>query len=84
MPLKFPENKTLFTKDSILTFGKYSGETVFDIILKDAGYILWCIDTIDWFDVTIEVEDLAREFYTDEQFDSYIYDICDYLRGDIW
>lgn len=77
MALKFPKNRTLFTKDSILTFGKYEGETVLDVIKKNAGYILWCIDEIDWFDVTTEIADLAREYYEDRLWDYSYGNPCD-------
>ena len=37
-------------------FGKYEGQLISDIIIKDFNYVKWCIDNIDDFDYKIEYE----------------------------
>ncbi len=53
---------TIFKLDSNLTFGKYKGKTIQDVINDDPDYIAWAADTIEWFDLdeeAIEAVDIA-------------------------
>lgn len=62
------KNKT-FTIDDIITFGRYKGEYISDIIKDDPNYLAWCIDSIDWFDVDAYLEELIYEStYWDEDY----------------
>ena len=49
----------LFDLGSPITFGKYKPDDLVlaQVISLDAEYVQWCIDNIDWFDVTPEVQD---------------------------
>lgn len=40
---------TFFYPDSMLTFGKYKGQRVSDILERDPDYIAWCTENISWF-----------------------------------
>lgn len=40
--------------DRTLTFGKYKGKPIKLIILTHIGYIMWCLNNIDWFVLTPE------------------------------
>ena len=37
-----------------MTFGKYKGQDVKYIILTHIGYIMWCLEHIEWFSLTDE------------------------------
>ena len=36
-------------QERVLTFGKYKGQDIKYIILIHIGYIMWCLENIDWF-----------------------------------
>jgi len=57
---------TTFTKDSILTFGKYKGETVRSAIQDDPGYISWACDEIEWFELDNDAFDYLQKYLADE------------------
>jgi hypothetical protein len=68
------------SRDDILTFGKYKGWKVDDIAAENPGYLIWCIENIDWFKVSKEYEralrlDMAEEDRYDWSIDPY--DLCD-------
>lgn len=62
---------TLFTKDSILTFGKYKGETVKSIIKDDPDYIAWACDEIEWFELDNEASLLLENYLSEKGADDY-------------
>ena len=43
------KNWTIFTAESIFTFGKHNGKTLEQVAQCDAPYILWCVRNIDKF-----------------------------------
>jgi hypothetical protein len=43
------KNWTIFTAESIFTFGKHQGKTLEQVAQCDAPYILWCVRNIDKF-----------------------------------
>lgn len=45
-------------EDRLLTFGKYKGETIKYILLTHIGYIMWCLENIDWFYLTDEEQSI--------------------------
>jgi len=46
-----------------MTFGKYKGEVLIDVINKDPQYIIWCAGNIEGFYLHPECkEDLERSF----------------------
>lgn len=40
------------------TFGKYKGKSYTKIILTHIGYIMWCLNSMDWFRLTDEEQEL--------------------------
>ena len=34
-----------------LTFGKYKNETLLEVIIKDANYILWALNNVSFFSI---------------------------------
>jgi hypothetical protein len=53
----------------ILSFGKYEGQTIKDVIRVDPDYILWCIDNIEWFELDEEAEEELEWAYADDDED---------------
>lgn len=49
--------ETITDRDTELTFGKYKGLTVGEVILYDPQYLLWAIDNLDWFDLDHKLMD---------------------------
>ena len=47
-------NVTMFYLYSTLTFGKYKGKTVKEVMTLDPGYILWAYNNIEWFTIDKE------------------------------
>ena len=48
---------TVFTKTSILTFGKHKGKTIQAVIAIAPDYLIWALSNIAWF----ELDDEAME-----------------------
>lgn len=44
--------------DNILKFGKYKGQPVKKIILTHIGYIMWCLDNLNWFKLNEDEQEL--------------------------
>ena len=64
--------KTIFGLNSKLTFGKHQGKLVKDVIESNASYILWCIESIQWFELDEEADDaLDDALYSDDEGDYY-------------
>jgi len=64
--------------DSELTFGKYIGQTVHQVLHKDPSYIVWAHDTIEWFKVESAIYEEASDG-ADEQKRQYLIDNLDYI-----
>ncbi len=48
---------TIYKLETELNFGKkHKGETIEEIIEDDPEYLLWAIDTIEWFELDDEAE----------------------------
>ena len=47
-------NVTMFYLYSSLTFGKYKGKTVEEVMTLDPGYLLWAYNNIEWFTIDKE------------------------------
>lgn len=41
-----------------LTFGKYKGDPIKKIILTHIGYIMWCLDNLNWFKLNEDEQEL--------------------------
>ena len=41
-----------------ITFGKYKGQYIVDLILTHIGYIMWCLDNIPWFSLDDEEQQI--------------------------
>jgi hypothetical protein len=35
-----------------LTFGKYKGNTIAEVVSKNAQYLIWCSNSIEWFELS--------------------------------
>lgn len=56
-----------YTLSDHLTFGKYYGMTIQEVLQKDADYIEWCKNKIDGFviiDETIGTRNVKSSFYS--------------------
>ena len=42
-----------------LTFGKYKGKTVADVLVEDPSYIVWAHENVDFFKVSTEIYQIA-------------------------
>lgn len=43
-----------------LTFGKYKGKTVADVLIEDPSYLVWAHNNVDFFKVSTELLQIAR------------------------
>ena len=77
-----PQNGNMKYKlDSLLGFGKYRGNTVKKVLNHDPSYITWCLESIEWFDMS----DQDREYVFkkskvenhDYDYAIDVYDFCD-------
>ena len=68
--------------DTRLNFGKYCGETLKTILEDDPGYLVWCLENVEWFEVDQDLEDIIYEAYDWEQereMWDYDFNINDYI-----
>lgn len=55
-------DKTIFKLDTQLNFGKYKGYTIRQIIDDGgAGYLEWCMDNIEWFELDDKTYERVEE-----------------------
>lgn len=54
-------DKTVFGLKDNLTFGKYKGERVEDVIKDNKAYISWCLDNVQFFKLSEEALALYME-----------------------
>lgn len=45
---------SVFRKHYTLTFGKYKGKKIEDVIEEDPKYLLWAHENIEWFQLSDE------------------------------
>jgi hypothetical protein len=50
--------------DDKLTFGRFAGETLGDVLRVDGGYVKWCLDNLPTFSLDDEARQLYEELYT--------------------
>ena len=81
MTLYFIDEELIDPESYVFTFGQYKGIEYTDVAYDDPGYILWCVENLDWFNV--DEEELIRLTSLAEDgegpFDSYIADEYDYV-----
>lgn len=58
--MKKPNRKQLFSPETQLRFGKYSGKELASVIELDPDYILWCLENIPWFALDSSADDLLQ------------------------
>jgi hypothetical protein len=46
---------------TVLTWGKHEGQSIEDIITDHPKYIEWCLENLDWFDLSKS----AMEYYNE-------------------
>jgi hypothetical protein len=51
---------TIFGLDDVLTFGKYKGCVVKNVIAKNPSYISWANQNIEWFELSPEASNQLR------------------------
>ena len=69
--------KALIGLNYAFHFGKYKGEILKDVLEEDPNYIIWCSDSIDWFDLDTDVYDMASEKDANKEDAGYYYDTDD-------
>jgi len=52
---------TVFGLAHRLTFGKYKGKTVQEVIDQNPRYLDWCLETIEWFDLSAEAREALED-----------------------
>lgn len=50
-------NVTIFGRGNRLTFGKYKGKLVEDVVMADSDYLIWAHNNISWFELDEDVLD---------------------------
>ncbi len=57
-----PKKKpTTFNLNSKFTFGKYKGKEVEPIIVQDPTYVKWCINNVEFFELSDRAKSLLDE-----------------------
>lgn len=51
--------------DSVMTFGKYKGQTIRKLCVLNPGYLLWCHKNVHWF--KLDKDSLRIAIAKDEQ-----------------
>lgn len=46
-----------------LGFGKYKGSTIEEVLKKDASYIVWCIENIKYFKLSLNFKNAILDAY---------------------
>lgn len=65
--------KTLDLDDNI-TFGKYKGWLIKDLVEHNPQYLLWCQENISWFDLHSDVLEVIEENEIDREFNQVIHE----------
>ena len=70
--------KKAFVENDVLTFGKFKGKNIDNVIADDVSYILWACESIDGFSKSLTKEQRKRikEVHYEEylSWDNYDYD----------
>ena len=70
-----PKHKTITDRKTILTFGRYKGYSVEDILEVDPQYLLFCQNKIDWFDLDHKIlDEIEKPDLRDNPID--MWDVC--------
>ncbi len=65
-------SKTIFKLDTRLSFGKYRGCTVQEIINdKDPNYLYWCMNNIEWFELDDEAYEMLDKIVNPDYLTDY-------------
>jgi len=54
-------DQKIYNLEDTITFGKYRGRTIEDIIDEDCEYIVWCLENIKWFVLSTKAESYLQE-----------------------
>lgn len=73
MDLNGNSMKTPKSKPEKITFGKYKGDLIDDVIIKDPNYIRWAKDNIDFFILSESQELLLGNQPEDDDWEN---DLC--------
>lgn len=52
--------------DHVLTFGKYKGESIEDILETDPQYLIWLHNNSEYFELDYRLLEIAEEGFTTE------------------
>lgn len=58
----------MITYKHIMTFGKYKGKTVKEVIFEDPSYLLWADDNVEGFELSDYLRDKAEEMSAEEDY----------------
>lgn len=57
--------KRIWGINDILSFGKYKGSTIKDVIKEEPSYLIWCQNNVGWFeldeDLLLRCEELVEQ-----------------------
>ena len=61
-------DKRKYNLDDAIKFGKYKteGYTLKTLIEKKCKYVIWCIQNIDWFDISQKADEYLHEVFENE------------------
>lgn len=57
------DKKKIYDLDSTLSFGKYHSMPLRFVLASDPEYIMWCLDTLDWFSLSPVAMDYFCHFH---------------------
>jgi uncharacterized protein (DUF3820 family) len=52
--------------DHVMTFGKYKGEAIVDILDYDPNYLIWLHNNSEYFELDYKLLEIAEEGFTTE------------------
>lgn len=57
--------KHIWGLNDVLSFGKYKGSTIKDVIKEEPSYLIWCQQNVGWFeldeDLLLKCEELVEQ-----------------------
>jgi len=51
---------TDFSYNSKMTFGKFKGETIKDLIERNPAYLEWCLRNVNWFNFNLDFDFISE------------------------
>jgi len=79
-----PREKKVLTKESIMSFGQYKGESASWVLEFDPQYLYWVWQNIEWLEFDVELEEEVIDNTFDNTMREVLEDVSlfDYIGDD--